>query len=431
MLEKVHLLAIVACLVIAFRFGGLGLILAMALPIRVDGLLPAEVVAAPAEIVAPVALSIELLRARHHQEQGRLRKDATPSGLQLTLYALVLLFGLATFWSVAPGDTLDELAVWASTLAIASTTYLYGRRVGASGIRAWLVSGVVLLATGAIWSAIGFPSTWAVMTSFDEGDVFGGGVFIRAGHPFIGRSTYYASFAVAIFILAMSARAWPALRISALALSAMALWQTESFGALLAVAVGSLVVVSITVASRVKRFVLWVACITSALFASAYFEATRSMSALDGNGRLAIYHESIRLILDRFLIGYGPGTWRSMPVLEFGTHSLALTVLLEVGLVGLVLAIVFLGLVLSKFWTLDDGPIRTAGLACTIALVVNVMVQASAEGLTFREYGTSLIAFLIGAGVASQAAERGAQGEDRARDDKAAYPHEPAIVSRS
>lgn len=391
-LTQVYLICTIVCTAIAIRFGGAGVVLAMGVPLRVHGI-------APAEIVAPVALAVELIRMRGTSGQVlRPAKRATPSTIQLLCLMLAILLGLGFFWSRSPDDSFGEYRVWAATLTIAFTTYLYGRRTGDRGLGAWLVSGIVLVATGIAWKAFGFPPAWAVLTSFVEDDVFGGGVFTRGGHPFIGRSTYYASFAVVTLLLAISVRPWPFLRLSAVALSVIALAQTQSFGAVFGAAAGLAVVVLLRARGRLTRFAWLTFILAVAWLATTSFETSRSMDALDGNGRRMIYGAALNAIEDLPLLGHGPGAWRSIPLLEDGTHSLPLTVAVEIGLVGLLLATLLFAAAMLRFWRLPLGSVRTAGLACTVGMTVNTLVQASAEGVSFREFGLSLIAFLMAAG---------------------------------
>jgi hypothetical protein len=204
-----------------------------------------------------------------------------------------------------------------------------------------------------------------------------------------------------------------------------AMFLTTSRGAVLALAVGALYLIGrvlrsmprLKTATATDRRILCLSLgvvIVAALGVFGprlvdYFFLSRDVQvgSLASGGRLQAYQAVLALLPSHLVIGVGYGaSFSAAPALAGGTHCYALTLLLELGVPGLIAGILAAAAalrVLSKQAracarrTDTRAVLVRAGLAALVLTLSNIQVEASFEGVVFFW----LFSIMIGAALGS------------------------------
>ncbi len=417
-------------LVLAFvwilRRGAEGLIVAMAVPIRVGGL-------APAEWLAPVALVAELVRFRNTAAVAN-RKTLRPGGLSVLTFVLCCLYLASFYWSESLPTWLKATASFALAILMGIALYLFGRRTGPRP--GWPVFFCVLLAmalTGIAFEGLGRPESMVNQTFFVEGSLDERmSIFSpRLAHPWIGPSTYFASFLSVLFVVSVGLPQRRSLRLLGLLTAGAGLVLAASWGGIAAAALGVLVVLLTNSAWTLHRRLLLFAVGALAAWKGAELVAGIRLGGVSDNGRFDIYSITIDYVAQRPIVGFGPESWKMIPGLEGGTHSIGLTLALEFGLLGAVLVLAWVGIVVGRLLQTASTTYRALSLGVFAAVLGGSLTEASLEGVVFRQLVFAMTGFMVGLASHFNACGASSADIDDAEDPAASVTESTSAISGS
>ncbi|MGH2905079.1 MAG: O-antigen ligase family protein [Solirubrobacteraceae bacterium] len=326
-------------------------------------------------------------------------------------------------------DTLRELLLLLQgvLLGFAAYSYVkYSERNRQVFFRTWLTIGLLsALASLALFYLADPTVSWNLQPPTNAANLLA--EQLRLGSPFWGPSNYYASIlllfvpmAGAAFILGYN-RAFAAITGTVMAVT---LFLTTSRGAVLAMIVAGLYLGGVFLKQAMRRqrqLVFGLALVGLVLLAIAgpslvnYFFLSRdaSIGSLNGGTRGALLRTAFRFVPAHLLVGAGFGASPALaPSLMQGTHVYALTLLLELGLPGLLLGIVVAVRVLrilgqaarTHRGKVDAAVVIVWASFASLALtLVNIQVEASLEGVVFFWVFGALMGAAYG-GLATRAA---------------------------
>jgi hypothetical protein len=392
-------------------------LIAIAIPARVPFPLLHSVSWADAVIAGAVVCELD---------RGPLRIRARWGAL--TGFALLALGSLA--FSVDRTLTFRTLIVLAEGLALGlATANFVARHPSGPGtfLRLWLILGLLSAVSAFVLFYLADPLVWwSLQKPPDAASLLS--QQLRLGSPFWGPSNYYASI-----LLLFVPVAWVAILVgrhrllagTALALMAVALYLTTSRGAVLALSVGGLYLLIRTARAlpqlasaslgdrRILGAILGAGAIVALIIAGPhlvnYFFLSRDIQvgSFASAGRLQSYQTALSLVPSHLLFGVGYGAASSVaPALIGGTHSYALTVVLELGLPGLVIGIwaAVVGLRVlgrqARAYVLradSRAVLVRGGFGALVLTLLNIQVEASFEGVVFFWLFSTLTGAALGA----------------------------------
>jgi O-Antigen ligase len=397
-----------AILVVAgLAFGYLGgvpaAVIAIAVPARVQVPLLHSVSWADAAIIGAFACELDrgLLRIR---------------GRWGPLSAFALLAGCSLAFSIDRTLTVRALIVLAEGLALGAATCNYVARRSTNAdtfLQLWLIVGLFSAVSALVFFYLADPLVWwNLQKPTTAADLLSEQV--RLGSPFWGASNYYASMLL-LFVpaawLAILVGRHRALAVVSLVVMTPALFLTTSRGAILALALGALYLLVRIVRSlpqlasasasdrRILGALLGAGAAVSLVLTGPqlvdYFFVSRGIDigSLASTGRLAAYQSALPVVPSHLLVGVGYGAAPSAaPALVGGTHSYGLTLLLELGIPGLLIGIWaaieglrILGRRAHAVLLRSDARaiLVRAGFAALVLTLINIQVEASFEGVGF------------------------------------------------
>jgi O-antigen ligase len=117
----------------------------------------------------------------------------------------------------------------------------------------------------------------------------------------------------------------------------------------------------------------------------------------DLSGRLLIWNEAIKFISQNLALGVGPGAFIKLNSFEVGAHNLFLTIMLDIGLIGLTVFVFFLYSIYSTMK--KNGAI---GAKLFLALLVYWMPMALSGHWETAPFSWAVVAFAINASAYQQ-----------------------------
>lgn len=223
---------------------------------------------------------------------------------------------------------------------------------------------------------------------------------LRLGSPAWGPSNYYASMLIMFIPLFITQfidyrkKIWGLIIVVALIL----MLQTWSRGGILAL----IITLTVYFASKRKsknglkknRFLIMFTVLAIALSAYLFMKFNNELFKFffiikDDNSRFIILRDAFRLIKNRPLLGYGIGTTQILgEYLKTGTHNYYIQSILETGILGFFLFINMMVNFLKssmprKNYDLPTNSYKTALFSSLVGIFVNIMFQASFEGVVF------------------------------------------------
>jgi O-antigen ligase len=322
--------------------------------------------------------------------------------------AFLALCGFSLFWSVAPGDTVNDFMVMASLVLLFAALAL--SRFDAAVLRrfetAIVVGGVLIVCYG------------LVQLLFLGGLPAPGNRAARFGNDLLGANNQAASLlplAIAMHrALARVGRSRPVYGAVTLLLL-FGVVMTGSRSGLLATLVVLAVVVFLTTARRAAVFSV-AGCAVVLLLAVLIFNpggvGRRQLEGTDSSGRSDIWAVGLHACSSYCLTGAGWGAFprvyaleqASAPdakVIKRGTawepHNIYLLAVVEVGVLGLVLLLLGLGLALVDAWRLPPT-LRGPPVA---ALLGTVVTSVFLTNLEFKFFWAVLVYIVASASVAA------------------------------
>jgi O-antigen ligase len=317
--------------------------------------------------------------------------------------------GFSLFWSVAPGDTVNDFLVMASLVLLFAAVAL--SRFDAAVLRrfetAIVVGGVLIVCYG------------LVQLLFLGGLPAPGGRAARFGNDLLGANNQAASLLLPLAIamhraLTRIGRSRPVYAaVTLLLLFGVAM--TGSRSGLLATVVVLSVVVLLTTARRAAVFVMAgsaVLLLLAVLIFNPGGIGRRQLEGIDSSGRSDIWTVGLHACSSYCLTGAGWGAFPTVyaleqasapdaKVLKRGTawepHNIYLLAVVEVGVLGLVLLLVGLGLALVDAWRLPYA-LRAPPVAALLGTVVTSMFLSNLE---FKFFWSVLIYIVAAASVAA------------------------------
>lgn len=323
--------------------------------------------------------------------------------------AFLALCGFSLFWSVAPGDTLDDFLVMASLVLLFAALAL--SRFDAAVLRrfetALVVGGILIVGYG------------LVQLLFLGGLPAPGDRAARFGNDLLGANNQAASLLLPLAIamhraLTRVGRSRPVYGAVTLLLL-FGVVMTGSRSGLLATLVVLTVVVLLTAARRAAVFAVATSAVVL-LLAVLIFNpggvGRRQLEGADSSGRSDIWAVGLHACSSYCVTGAGWGAFprvyaleqASAPeakVLKRGTawepHNIYLLAVIEVGVLGLVLLLVGLGLALVNAWRLPPT-LRAPPVAALLGTLVTSIFLSNLE---FKFFWAVLIYIVASASVAA------------------------------
>lgn len=219
---------------------------------------------------------------------------------------------------------------------------------------------------------------------------------LRLGSPAWGPSNYYASMLIMFIPLFITQfidyrkKIWGLISVVALIL----MLQTWSRGGILALIITLTVYFASKRKSKKNRFLIMFTVLAIALSAYLFMKFNNELFKFffiikDDNSRFIILRDAFRLIKNRPLLGYGIGTTQILgEYLKTGTHNYYIQSILETGILGFFLFINMMVNFLKssmprKNYDLPTNSYKTALFSSLVGIFVNIMFQASFEGVVF------------------------------------------------
>ncbi len=323
--------------------------------------------------------------------------------------AFLALCGFSLFWSVAPGDTVNDFLVMASLVLLFAALAL--SRFDTAVLRRFetaIIVGAVLIVCYGL-----------VQLLFLGGLPAPGNRAARFGNDLLGANNQAASLLLPLAIamhraLTRAGRSRPVYGAVTLLLL-FGVVMTGSRGGLLATLVVLSVVVFLTTARRAAVFAVAASAVVL-LLAVLIFNpggvGRRQLEGTDSSGRADIWAVGLHACSSYCLTGAGWGAFprvyaleqASAPeakVLKRGTawepHNIYLLAVVEVGVLGLVLLLVGLGLALLDAWRLPQA-LRGPPVAALLGTVVTSIFLSNLE---FKFFWAVLIYIVASASVAA------------------------------
>ena len=382
---------LLAGVTVIVRVGAVGVFAGLALAVSIPGARSVAFL----QVLAPLALVAEL--ARIDRSRGR-QVGQTSGPLGFATVAFVVWITLSVLWTIDFGATIKALTLLASGAAGLYSLQLYGRRRGMYSIwGAWFILGLVQATTALAWWGAGRPARFDLQSVSSPLLIVSQD--LRLGHPFLGLSSYYASFCI-LFVVPAVCRIGPqAIRLASGAANAIALALTVSRGGILATITGVAIALLLTVRSPRRAFGWILAGSATAVAAVHYVFSRRSFSGssfLADPARATLRSISFGIIHQHVLKGSGYGSWVAFPSIPQGTHNYLLTIWLETGIVGLILFLCCNVLFFARMWRCSDRQMRGAAIGLFVAVWFDIVVEASLEGVYFELQILLLIGILLG-----------------------------------
>jgi O-antigen ligase len=323
--------------------------------------------------------------------------------------AFMALCGFSLFWSVAPGDTVNDFLVMASLVLLFAALAL--SRFDTAVLRRFetaIIVGAVLIVCYGL-----------VQLLFLGGLPAPGNRAARFGNDLLGANNQAASLLLPLAI-AMH-RALTRVGLFRLVYGAVTLLllfgvvMTGSRGGLLATLV---VLAAVTLLTTAGRAVVWSVAASALvlLLVVLIFNpggvGRRQLAGTDASGRYDIWAVGVHACSSYCLTGAGWGAFPTVyaleqasapdaKVLKRGTawepHNIYLLAVIEVGVLGLVLLLVGLGLALADAWRLPPS-LRAPPVA---ALLGTVVTSVFLSNLEFKFFWAVLIYIVASASVAA------------------------------
>ena len=363
----------------------------------------------------------------------------------------VALASCSLVYSIDRTLTIKALILLIEGLALATLArgYVARRSTGPDEfLRIWLILGLMstfaaltlfYLATPLVWWNLQQPSGAALLLSYR----------LRLGSPFWGPSNYYASILLLFLPVAGAAGALGrhrALAITTGTFTLVAIYLTTSRGAILALAFGALAglveqrarltrLVLRALARRRLRIVLAATLLAAiALLAGPplvehfFLSRDTAVGSFASGERGAIYRAGLSVAAKHLVVGVGYGAAPSAaPQLSGGTHNYGLTLLIELGVPGVLLGLwAWVGAMRHLSRAVRSPPNDQAGralvagaLGALVLTTVNIQVEASFEGTVFFLLFASLMGAAVGT-LRQAAAKDVLPGAERAAPSTAA-----------
>jgi O-antigen ligase len=385
------------------RLGGLLLLLLVALPASLE-IESFKVTAF--ELAIPLCLFIELLEAVRKGRKESMPSDSVSVPV-LAFYVLALASGL---WALSEADWFKRVGVLTEALAAGLAVYLAVSRLGSQAfVRVIVWSSTIGAAWALTWFyVLGRPESLNLQPPTGINGITS--QTLRLGSPLIGPSNYYAGFLilsipVTLYWCMQSRRHWLSLAIQLAAFTA-----ALSRGGLLALGLATAIVLAIRQVQRGRLpHALTVVSASLAAFALAprvslavgAMLAQRNETTLTGNGasaRTELWQVALDLWPDHPFVGIGAGNWPAAVSSQdaSGAHNALLQILVELGIVGFVIAILAFFAILATIWRIHDAGLRYSILAGLLGAFINSMFEAQFEGVVF----TWFLGAYLGGGLA-------------------------------